>query len=246
MKRVLIFGANSAIAGACARIWAEQGAALFLVGRNPSKLQSLADDLAVRGAASVHQLVADANEIPRHVIAVESAVRALGGIDIALIAHGSLPDQAACEADPALMVQEFATNTTSVLSILTVLANHLEQQKRGAIGVISSVAGDRGRPSNYVYGSAKAAISTFAEGMRARLFRSGVSLTDIRPGFVATPMTQGLKLPALLVAEPAAVARRITAGIESRADVIYVPAFWALIMMLIRNIPRALFKRLSL
>lgn len=161
MKKILIVGATSAIATACARIWAGQGAALFLVGRNPDKLQSIADDLAVRGAASVHKLAADANDVAAHGTAIESAVRALGGIDIALIAHGSLPDQAACETDAGTMLREIATNGTSVLALLTVLANHFEQQRGGAIGVITSVAGDRGRPSNYVYGSAKAAVQTF-------------------------------------------------------------------------------------
>lgn len=246
MKKVLIVGATSAIATACARIWAGQGAALFIVGRNPAKLQSIADDLAVRGAAAVHQLEADANDIAAQAAAVESAARLLGGIDIALIAHGSLPDQAACEADAGIMLTEFATNGTSVLAWLAVLANQLERQRSGAIGVITSVAGDRGRPSNYVYGSAKAAVQTFCEGLRARLFRAGVSLTDIRPGFVATPMTQGLKLPGLLVAEPAAVARRITAGIERKVDVLYTPAYWSLIMLVIRSIPGAVFKRLKL
>ncbi len=246
MKKILIVGATSAIATACARIWAGQGAALFLVGRNPDKLQSIADDLAVRGAASVHKLAADANDVAAHGTAIESAVRALGGIDIALIAHGSLPDQAACETDAGTMLREIATNGTSVLALLTVLANHFEQQRGGAIGVITSVAGDRGRPSNYVYGSAKAAVQTFCEGLRARLFRAGVSLTDIRPGFVATPMTQGLKLPGPLVAKPAAVARRIVSGIERRADVLYTPAYWSLIMLVIRSIPRAVFKRLKL
>jgi short-subunit dehydrogenase len=246
MKKILIVGATSAIATACARIWAGQGAALFLVGRNPAKLQSIADDLAVRGAAAVHKLAADANDITSHGAAMEAAARAMGGIDIALIAHGSLPDQAACENDAGRMLQEIATNGTSVLALLTVLANHFEQQRRGAIGVITSVAGDRGRPSNYVYGSAKAAVQTFCEGLRARLLRAGVSLTDIRPGFVATPMTQGLKLPGLLVADPTAVARRITAGIERRVDVLYTPAYWSLIMLVIRSIPRAVFKRLKL
>ncbi len=246
MKKILVFGATSAIATACARIWATQGAALYLVGRDPVKLKSIADDLAVRGAAAVHLLEADANDIAKHGVAIESAVRALGGIDVALIAHGSLPDQAACEADAGRMLQEIATNGTSVLALLTVLANHFEQQRSGAIGVISSVAGDRGRPSNYVYGSAKAAVSTFCEGLRARLFRAGVSLTDIRPGFVATPMTQGLKLPGPLVAQPAAVAQRIVSGIERRADVLYTPGYWAFIMLVIRCIPGFVFKRLKL
>ncbi|WP_330970590.1 SDR family NAD(P)-dependent oxidoreductase, partial [Lysobacter sp. A3-1-A15] len=132
------------------------------------------------------------------------------------------------------------------IALLTVLANQFERQRSGAIGVITSVAGDRGRPSNYVYGSAKAAVSVYCEGLRARLFKAGVSLTDIRPGFVATPMTQGLPLPALLVAQPNTIARLIVAGIERRADVLYAPAFWLYLMMIIQGIPRAVFKRMAL
>lgn len=175
-----------------------------------------------------------------------AAVAWLGSIDIALVAHGTLPDQRACEADPLLAVQELATNGGSVMALLTLLATRVELQRAGALAVITSVAGDRGRPSNYVYGSAKAAVSVFCEGLRARLFRSGVTVTDIRPGFVATPMTQGLALPARLVAMPDAVARRIVAGIDRGADVVYAPAFWWGIMWIIRYIPRAVFKRLSL
>ncbi len=246
MKRVLIVGATSAIAGACARLWAAQGANLFLVGRDAEKLEALAGDLAVRGAAGAHVWEMDVNNVSAHGAMLEAATRVLGALDIALIAHGTLPDQAACEKDAALALREFTTNGTSVIALLTTLANQFERQRSGAVGVIASVAGDRGRPSNYVYGSAKAAVSVFCEGLRARLFRAGVSLTDIRPGFVATPMTQHLRLPAPLVAQPEAVARRILVGIERKIDVLYAPAYWALIMMVIRNIPRAIFKRMNL
>lgn len=246
MKRVLVIGATSAIAGACARLWAADGARLFLVARDAGKLQAVADDLRVRGAAQVETFVMAAEDTSHHRPMLASAVHTLGQLDVALIAHGTLPDQQACQADAELALQAFAVNGSSVLALLTVLANQFEQQRSGAIGVIASVAGDRGRPSNYVYGSAKAAVSTFCEGLRARLYKAGVSLTDIRPGFVATPMTQGLQLPAALVAQPDAVARRIVRGIDRRADVLYVPAFWRGIMLVIRHIPGALFKRLSL
>jgi hypothetical protein len=246
MKRILVIGATSTIAGACARLWAAQGASLYLVGRDDAKLEALAGDLSVRGASSVHRHRMDANDIPAHPAMLEAAVHALGGLDVALVAHGTLPDQAACEADAALALREFATNATSVIALLTALANQFARQRSGAIAVITSVAGDRGRPGNYVYGSAKAAVSVFCEGLRARLYSTGVSLTDIRPGFVATPMTQGLPLPAALVAQPEAVATRIVAGIERKADVLYAPAFWAPIMWAIRGIPRALFKRMRL
>lgn len=246
MKRILIIGATSAIATACARLWAAKGASLFLVGRDAEKLEAIANDLKVRGASAVHSFLMDVNEIAAHPAMLDAATEALGQLNIALIAHGTLPDQTSCEADAQLTLREFSTNGTSVIALLTALANCFEQQRNGAIAVISSVAGDRGRPSNYVYGSAKAAVSVFCEGLRARLFKSGVSLTDIRPGFVATPMTAGLPLPVLLVSQPETVARRILNGIERKADVLYTSAFWALIMLVIRNIPGVVFKRLKL
>ena len=246
MKRILVIGASSAIASACARIWAGQGASLFLVARDEEKLRSLSADLAVRGAASVATFQMAAEDTLRHPDMLAQAVKALGQVDIALIAHGTLPDQHACEADAGLTLRELTTNATSVMALLTILANHFEAQKGGAIGVITSVAGDRGRPSNYVYGSAKAAVSAFCEGLRARLHKAGVSVTDIRPGFVATPMTQGLPLPGPLVAQPGAVVRRIVAGLDRKADVLYVPAFWRLIMFAVRSIPGAVFKRMTL
>lgn len=219
---------------------------MFLVARDAEKLDALSKDLVVRGAAAatIHRM--DGTDVAAHQGMIEAAVSALGAMDIALIAYGTLPDQAACEADPALALREFSTNGASVIALLMALATRFEGQRAGAMGVITSVAGDRGRPSNYVYGSAKAAVSVFCEGLRGRLFRAGVSLTDIRPGFVATPMTQGLPLPAPLVAQPEVVARRIVAGINRGADVLYTPAFWALIMLIIRSIPRRIFKRLKL
>lgn len=246
MKKILIIGATSAIATACARIWAAQGASLFLVARDAEKLQALCADLEVRGAAAVAAFCMNAENTDTHAAMLEGALRALGQLDVALIAHGTLPAQQACEADANLTLREFSTNGTSVIALLTVLANQFEAQRNGAIAVISSVAGDRGRPSNYVYGSAKAAVSVLCEGLRARLFKVGVSVTDIRPGFVATPMTAGLPLPERLVAQPEQVARRIVAGIDRKVDVLYAPAFWSLIMFVIRSIPRFVFKRMKL
>jgi short-subunit dehydrogenase len=246
VKSVIIIGATSAIAGACARLWAARGSSFFLVGRDAEKLDALSHDLRVRGASAAHPFVMDANDVAAHAAMVAAAVQALGRLDIVLIAHGTLPDQPVCEADTATAVREFMSNGLSAIALLTVLANELERQRSGAIGVITSVAGDRGRPSNYLYGSAKAAVSVFSDGLRARLFKAGVSLTDIRPGFVATPMTQGLALPALLVARPETVAKRIVTGIERQRDVLYAPAFWSVVMWGIRSIPRAVFHRMHL
>jgi len=246
MKRMLIIGATSAIANACAREWAEQGCALFLVGRRTEALQQNAADLQARGASAVDCHTLDLLEIDGHAAMLEAAEAALGGLDVVLVAHGTLPDQAACEADVQHTLAAFASNAGSPIALLTLIAERMRTQGHGTLAVLTSVAGERGRPSNYVYGSAKAALISFCEGLRARLFRSGVHLIDIRPGFVATPMTQGLDLPQALVAQPDAVAKRIVRGIERRVDVLYVPWFWSLIMRVIRAIPGPVFKRLSL
>lgn len=246
MKKILIIGANSAIATACARRWASQGSAFFLVARNGEKLEQTAADLRARGATAVAVHCMDATDIASHPAMLARCVDTLQEIDVALIAHGTLPDQKACERDADLALAELANNGTSVIALLTGLANRFESQRHGTLAVISSVAGDRGRPSNYVYGAAKAAVSTFTEGLRARLFKAGVHVMDIRPGFVATPMTQGLALPTALVAQPEQVAARIVTGVERGVGTLYVPGFWALIMLVIRSIPQPIFKRLSL
>jgi decaprenylphospho-beta-D-erythro-pentofuranosid-2-ulose 2-reductase len=246
MKRILIIGASSAIAAACAREWVKEDAGFFLVARNAEKLAQTAADLIARGAGATYTHQMDSTDLDAHQSMLDACANALGKIDIALIAHGSLPNQAACEKDACLAQQEFVNNGMSVIALLTRLANRLEQQRSGTIAVITSVAGDRGRPSNYLYGSAKSAVSTFCEGLRARLFKVGVHLIDIRPGFVASPMTQRLRLPAALVAEPKVVARRMVTGIERKLDVLYVPDYWRLIMLVIRWIPEFVFKRMNL
>ncbi|MCY7308894.1 MAG: SDR family oxidoreductase [Rhodoferax sp.] len=246
MKKILIIGAASAIASACARLWAADKAEFFMVARNPERLRQTADDLAAHGAGAVHVYALDMNQLEQHALMLEACYGALGSVDIALVAHGTLPDQAACQQDVALALREFSSNGLSVVSVLTLLANRMEAQRSGTIAVISSVAGDRGRYSNYLYGTAKAAVSTFCEGMRARLFHAGVHVLTIKPGFVDTPMTKGLPLPGPLVATPGRVARDITRAVERRANVLYTPGFWALIMLVIKCVPGFIFKRLKL
>ncbi|MBP3220767.1 MAG: SDR family oxidoreductase [Neisseriaceae bacterium] len=245
MKNILVIGATSAIATACVRLWANKGVAFFLSGRNSEKLNAIADDCRVRGA-EVNTFNVDLADISQHNAMFAEIANKFNDIDVVLIAHGTLPEQSKCEKDVDLTLQELNTNAVATIAMLTRLANIMEEQGKGSIAVITSVAGDRGRPSNYVYGSAKAAVSTFCEGLRARLFKSGVSLTDIRPGFVDTPMTQGLPLPQKLVASPETVAKRIVKGVERRISVLYVPLFWAGIMFIIRSIPNFIFKRLKL
>ena len=246
MKNIFIVGATSAIAIACAREWAVKGARFFLVARNQERMEQVAADLTARGAASVAAHRLDIDRLDDHAAMLADCAAHMDSIDIVLVASGTLPDQAACQRDPAVAVREFHTNALSLIALLTPIANRLEAQRHGTLAVISSVAGDRGRPSNYLYGSAKAALQAFLEGLRARLFKVGVHVVDIKPGFVATPMTAGLPLPGPLVATPEKVAKDIVRGIERKKDVLYTPWFWWGIMLIIRNVPRFVFKRASL
>jgi decaprenylphospho-beta-D-erythro-pentofuranosid-2-ulose 2-reductase len=245
MKQILIIGATSAIATACARRWAMEGATFFLVGRTEEKLGQVADDLSARGA-TVHTHLLDLNNLEQHSAMLDECFAKMGQVDVALIAHGTLPDQKACEQNAQQALQEFTNNGLSVIALLTDLANRMEAQKSGCIAVISSVAGDRGRPSNYLYGAAKSAVTTFCSGLRGRLCKSGVQVLTIKPGFVDTPMTQGLALPRLLLATPEKVAQDIVRAVEKRQDNLYTPWFWRFIMLIIIHIPGPIFKRLGL
>jgi short-subunit dehydrogenase len=246
MKNIVIVGATSAIAIACAREWAVKGARFFLVARNQERMEQVAADLTARGAASVAAHRLDIDRLDDHAAMLADCAAHMDSIDIVLVASGTLPDQAACQRDPAVAVREFHTNALSLIALLTPIANRLEAQRHGTLAVISSVAGDRGRPSNYLYGSAKAALQAFLEGLRARLFKVGVYVVDVKPGFVATPMTAGLPLPGPLVATPEKVAKDIVRAVERKKDVLYTPWFWWGIMLIIRNVPRFVFKRASL
>jgi short-subunit dehydrogenase len=246
MKNIVIVGATSAIAIACAREWAVKGARFFLVARNQERMEQVAADLTARGAASVAAHRLDIDRLDDHAAMLADCAAHMDSIDIVLVASGTLPDQAACQRDPAVAVREFHTNALSLIALLTPISNRLEAQRHGTLAVISSVAGDRGRPSNYLYGSAKAALQAFLEGLRARLFKVGVHVVDVKPGFVATPMTAGLPLPGPLVATPEKVAKDIVRAVERKKDVLYTPWFWWGIMLIIRNVPRFVFKRASL
>ncbi len=243
--KVMIVGATSAIAHATAKHFAADGAELFLVGRDPDKLAAVQHDLEVRGAARAALYTLDLNELAQHAALISAAYEALGGLDAVLIAHGTLPDQARAQASVEETLREFTTNALSTISLLTLLADRFEAQRRGCIAVISSVAGDRGRGSNYVYGAAKGAVSLFASGLRARLSKAGVAVVTIKPGFVDTPMTAHVRKN-LLFASPEQVGKRIYTAMLKGEDVVYVPWFWRYIMGIIRIIPERVFKKLSL
>jgi decaprenylphospho-beta-D-erythro-pentofuranosid-2-ulose 2-reductase len=245
-QNILIIGATSGIAEAVARLYAEQGSQLYLVARNSKKLDIISADLAARGAEDVKLFVMDMNDSEQITVMLENAWQAFGSIDVALVAHGTLPDQQRTESDISYAITEFRTNAESVIACLSGLAAHFYPQGRGVLAVIGSVAGDRGRSSNYLYGAAKAAIETYASGLRVKLFKTGVHVLLIKPGFVATPMTAQLDLPELLTTTPERVARDIQRAITRNQDVLYTPWFWKWIMLIIRWIPAVIFKRMKL
>jgi hypothetical protein len=248
MRKILIFGATSAIASECTLQWLNQGADVYLVGRNPDKLETILADLKVRSSSGqiVTGQVADLNDFSLHQKLIERAEAALGGLDVVLIAQGSLPDQKACELSVEKTLVEITTNALSVVALLTVLANHFEKKGSGTLAVIGSVAGDRGRQSNYVYGAAKSMVCRFAQGLRNRLAKNGVSVVVIKPGFVNTPMTAGFDRKGFLWAEPETIAHGILRAVDKKRDEVYLPGYWLWIMLIIRHIPERLFKRLSL
>ncbi len=245
LEKIAVFGATSAIAQAWMRLLAPSGASFFIVARNPGHLKSVAQDLVTRGAATVYTETADLDQAAAHPAMLERAVASLGGLDCALIAHGVLGDQLAGQENFAAAAASLQTNFLSAASLVTWLANYFAAQYRGTIAVISSVAGDRGRKSNYIYGSAKAGLNAFLDGVRNRVDREGVQVLTIRPGFVATPMTAHLDHGPLFVT-PDAVARDIQKAIKSRRDVLYTPWFWRWIMAMIRAVPEWKFKKMDL
>jgi len=238
MKRILITGATSAIAQEAARCFAADGAAFLLVGRDADKLAAVADDLRARGAKATETEVVDLLDLARCSRLIKEAAEKLGGLD-------TLPDQAVCEANPVQALREFSLNAMGPITLLLRAAAHFEAQRSGCLAVITSIAGVRGRRSNYVYGSAKAAVSTFLEGLRGRLGEANVSVVDIRPGFVDTPMTAHLpKKP--LFASAASVGERIYRAMIAGDAVVYTPWFWRWIALAIQLTPRSIFAKLSI
>lgn len=245
MTRILIFGATSAIAEATARRLAKPDSRFYLVGRNGLRLAAIADDLAVRTGNKVDHEAADLDDLAHHPAIIANALSALSGLDIVLIAHGILPDQKACQEDVAAALAAIHTNAVSAISLCTLIANHFEAAGHGTLVVIGSVAGDRGRQSNYIYGAAKGMLATFLQGVRNRLAPLGCPVITIKPGFVDTPMTKDFaKGP--LWAQPEDIARGIAKAIDRKADVAYLPWFWQVIMALIRAVPETIFKRMRL
>jgi decaprenylphospho-beta-D-erythro-pentofuranosid-2-ulose 2-reductase len=245
---VLVVGATSAIAAGFAREMARRGGALHLVARDSDELDRLANDISIRYKTSVTWSALDVSTettSSASQVAFNEAIAKLGTIDGVVYATGILGDQSSAESDPAHAAAIVQTNYVSAVQFLTVAANYLEQRAAGFIVAIGSVAGDRGRPSNYVYGSSKGALALFAQGLRARMAKCGVHVMTVKPGFVDTKMTFGKK-GMFLVADPDDVGRAIAKALDASKDVVYVPPFWALIMLIIRSIPEPIFKKMKL
>jgi decaprenylphospho-beta-D-erythro-pentofuranosid-2-ulose 2-reductase len=244
MRRVVIFGATSAIAQATARLFAAQGDRLFLVARSPDRLDAVAADLRIRGALQVDTAIADLADLDAHPALIARAWAAMDGIEAALIAHGTLGDQAESQRDPAAMLRELTTNFLSPASLLQALADTMAH---GTIAVIGSVAGDRGRQSNYAYGAAKGGLRVFTQGVRHRLASKGVDVVLVQPGFVDTPMTAGVAKGGPLWVKPERVAKDIYRAMDrGRPAILYTPWFWRWIMLIIRLVPDAIFRKTKL
>lgn len=243
--KMLIFGATSAIAEAVAKEIAFNHGELFLVGRNSDSLQMIAQDLLVRGASRVGQISGDLTHREKYGEWIEAAAEFMKGIDVVLIAHGTLGNQRELEKNADDAYDIFNVNFISAALLAEAAAHYFERGKRGTIAVIGSVAGDRGRQSNYYYGAAKGGLEIFLQGLRNRLYSRGVGVITIKPGFVSTPMTAHLKQN-FLFAKPEIVAKGIIRAIEKEKDVVYLPWFWKCILCVIKSIPECLFKRLKL
>lgn len=246
LKRIAIIGATSSIAEHCARIWAQQGLVeLILVGRNQKKLEVVSADLAVRSPNTKIEIVTTDFIDPNAIQTIVDSLFKISPIDIALIAHGTLPDQQDCQNSLALNFNTLEINGISPVLYAEAFAQHMAKINHGSIAIIGSIAGDRGRKSNYVYGASKGLVTRYAQGLQHRFVGTRVSVTLIKPGPTNTPMTAAMK-GSENFASPEDVAKTIVSGIESKKAVIYAPAKWQLIMMVIRHMPSFIFNKMNI
>jgi decaprenylphospho-beta-D-erythro-pentofuranosid-2-ulose 2-reductase len=245
-SHVVVVGATSGMGRAIAREFAKAGCNVVVAGRRGDELEIQAKDLAVRYGVNASVCAFEARDFAGHDDFLRACEQALAApIDGLMLCHGVMPEQEDAERDFDRVRTMFEVNYLSMASLLNRAALHFEAQGHGWICAISSVAGDRGRASNYLYGASKAALSATLSGMRPRLARCGVSVTDVRPGFVDTGLTWG-RPGMFLVASPEQVARDVVRGIRKNRAVVYTPFFWAGIMAIIRAIPDFVFRRLSI
>lgn len=246
-KRIVIVGATSAIAEHCARLWAiDNPLEIVLLGRNQEKLDRVSSDLKVRAAdASITSITGNFLD-QTQIQTVVDQIFSRGSVDIALIAHGSLPDQEKCQLDLKLCREALEVNGISPVLFAEAFAMHMQKVNSGTLAVIGSVAGDRGRKSNYVYGAAKGLVARYVQGLQHRLANTKVKVVLIKPGPTDTPMTASLKAQGTKLASVDDVARMIVNGIAHEKSVVYAPGKWALIMMVIRHLPKAVFDKMDI
>ena len=247
VQKIVIIGATSSMAEHCARLWVEESPKnLVLLGRDQAKTELVAQDLRVRSAQSTISVQTtdflDASRIREWADRVVSE----GLPDIVLIAHGSLPDQAACQQDLASCREAIEVNGVSPVLFAEAFAGRMQKAGGGTLAIIGSVAGDRGRKSNYVYGAAKGLVIRYAQGLQHRLAATNVKVVLVKPGPTDTPMTAQLKGKGAKLADVTTVAKTILDGIARGAPVVYAPGKWALIMMIIRHLPRFVFNMLNI
>ena len=243
--KIIIIGATSAIARSTARLYAEQNSQIFLVGRDGRRLRELKADLELRGANSIENLTLDITNCNEHANVINKSIQFLGHIDIAIICHGSLPDQKKCESNFREIEKAININGLTTISFCTEISKQLELQKAGTLAVITSVAGDRGRQPNFIYGAAKSMVSTYLQGLRGKLLPFDVHVIDIKTGLVDSPMTAKFEKGALW-STPELVAIDIVSGIKKKRHTIYTPSYWRFIMAAVCSIPEVIFKKMKI
>ena len=247
IRRLVIVGATSAIAEHCARLWlAEAAASVTLIGRNNTRLQQIQADLQIRSPQSTIDVRTADFLDPASIRALADELTQTSAVDLVLIAHGTLPDQAACQNDLAANGEAIAVNGMSPVLFAEAFAGHMQRVNSGTLIIIGSVAGDRGRKSNYVYGAAKGLVTRYAQGLQHRMAPTAVRIILVKPGPTDTPMTATLKQQGGALAKVEDVAAAIVKGAAKGQPVIYAPVKWAVIMMVIRHLPRFVFNKMNI
>lgn len=245
-NKIVIIGATSAIAEHCARLWlANVPQEMVLVGRDMTRIERIAADLRVKSPGTIMKTVITDFQDGTKIAAFAQECMKGGTPDLVLIAHGALPDQTSCQNDLAQCAEALAVNGISPVLFAEAFVGRMITEDKGTIAIIGSVAGDRGRKSNYVYGAAKGMVEKYTQGLQHRLAKSAVKIVLIKPGPTDTPMTAHLKTKGAKLAPVESVAQEIVAGIEKGKPVIYAPGKWAIIMFIIRNLPNVIFGKMD-
>ncbi len=245
-KRIVIIGATSSIAEHCARDWVKDTVELILIGRNLAKLEDIAADLRVRNPQSAIKTMTTHFSDPIAIQSLVDGIFAEGPVDIVLIAHGCLPEQTICQEDLSICQDALQINAISPVLFAEAFVKPMQKANHGSLAIIGSVAGDRGRKSNYVYGAAKGLIMNYVQGMQHRLANTAVKVVLIKPGPTETPMTASLQLPKSQLAKVDEVADLIVKGIQQGKTVVYAPKKWRIIMFVVKNLPNFIFNKINI